>query len=110
MSTTRRVTLQLAGKYVGADPTATDESAYADREQAQGWEVLLLTKLDDGKYVAQFEAAHKAMCVTDRQTIETRPWEARGGWEIGRAAEIPPDWPSKLLYDNGLVFDLAYLD
>lgn len=110
MSTTRRVTLQLAGKYVGADPNASDESAYADRDAAQGWEVILLTRLDDGRYVAQFEAAHKTLSATNRQTTETRPWDARGGWEIGRAAEIPPDWPKKLIYDNGLAYDIAYLD
>ena len=106
--TTRRVAYKLAGKYVGADPNIT-EGIYADRDAVGGWEVGELTKRDDGRFVARLEAAHCLVSCTTAQKLERRGWDAIGHWEIARAAEIPPDWPMKLMYDNGLVLDLEYL-
>lgn len=106
---TRRIALKLAGKYVGANPSEPTDAAYADREAVGGWETLELTKRDDGKYEVRFVDAHKAMSVTPAREIQTRAWDAIGGWEVYRAAEIPPDWPAKLISDNGLAFEIEYL-
>ena len=105
--TTKLVGLRLTGKFIGADP-GHPETVYADRDQLGSWEEVDLTKRDDGKFTAHLRSAHRALSVTDRRTLDTRPAGTSGPWETFRGGELPPDWPAKLISDNGLVFDVVY--
>ena len=80
MAETERAYLKSRWFYVGVDPNNT-ATVYSDRPSRGPWEVVELTKLENGLYAARFVDADVMLSLQPNGTFETRPAGEVGDFE-----------------------------
>lgn len=114
MPETKKVTLQLRGQFLGVEPsTVLPPPQFTPVYTRQGppgvWNFINLTKGDDGKYVAIFIDANVKLRNDDTGAMNACDPALPGSWAVAHGADLPPDWPAKLIFDNGLCLDVVFL-
>lgn len=115
MPETKRVGLTLRGNFLGCRPSEVVpppgfSPIYWNVPGPAGvWNFIDLTKQDDGRFVAVFVDAKQKIRNDDTGAVNGCDPALPGSWAVARGAELPPDWPATLTYDNGACFGIVFL-